>query len=937
VRDQETHKVMSTLEHSEKTTNKQENEELVVDFLRRISAAAGKLAHINGGYERMDESGDESAAHFIDLTARHLLKACDPEILAGNVSNLPELGTDEDKNFGVGEDEDEEEILKTYQYRRTDYLRQLLRLMAPVSMDIAANICSIVISSHKGSPTVRQAAFLLLSHWLPVAPHLTSMATDLLKSLDNPWTGIDTNQQQTLFLFAEACHSFCSFFAKRGQMGTIRNMWDWTFLFGLMQSTDTEMSGSIVEDHPFFTFLPRALRWYAARTLACLLDWKPQVVVSVLEQLNLGDKRAPWLPHPWTLDEEEANIQGSTFRGSARLWNSDEFPLPSSEQVHDALPSSPYLAKVGPGIKFYKSESLHGPNESDEASTNLENQNQDEMLRPQTHLIPTAVTCRNLSLLGAALCQEPHPAPILICGPHGSGKSSLIRELLLLCRPKDSLLEFHIDEETDSKTLIGSYTTTDIPGEFAWRAGALTHASREGRWVLFEDLDSVPVEIQATLVKLLEDRMLPLGNGKYERCHPDFRLFGTCTIMASQHRQQHSLRIGSNRGGGKRILNPPLWRKVHVQPLPYSELKEVAMSLYPDVPDTIFDSALSLLQALDRSGRAETINSNKEIEGSTDAKVDSAIESRVTTLWTGGRNPSVRDFFKLLSRISNAIFFERNVEYATEAQRTLCLAESVDIFVGSCPDQNRKQEFVRLVAAPIWGISRDLASSYVERRRPTTQIGADFIEIGRAKIHIGNHTDFARKPSETFSSTNHALRLMEAAGVCIRENEPVLLVGETGCGKTSLIQQLAANCERELVVQNLSLQTDSTDLLGGYRPLELKHVARRIYQDFVDIFVGTFSRKQNMKFLQYASSMLDKSNWKKLSQCFQRAAGLGLSKMKEQKQISSSKRATATAESWNKFSKAAEKFERQRVSCDAGLAFIFSEGALVDAIQSGKW
>jgi midasin len=150
-----------------------------------------------------------------------------------------------------------------------------------------------------------------------------------------------------------------------------------------------------------------------------------------------------------------------------------------------------------------------------------------------------------------------------------------------------------------------------------------------------------------------------------------------------------------------------------------------------------------------------------------------------------------------------------------------------------------------------------------------------------------------------------------------------------------LIQQLATVCERGLLVQNLSLQTDSTDLLGGYKPLDMKTVARKVYSEFVDIFVSTFSRKQNLKFLKYASSMLEKLNWKKLSQCFQRAAQLGTAKMAES---STNERTTGpTVDSWNKFSKTCERFERQRLSCDAGLAFAFSEGVLVDAITHGKW
>lgn len=51
-------------------------------------------------------------------------------------------------------------------------------------------------------------------------------------------------------------------------------------------------------------------------------------------------------------------------------------------------------------------------------------------------------------------------------------------------------------------------------------------------------------------------------------------------------------------------------------------------------------------------------------------------------------------------------------------------------------------------------------------------------------------------------------------------------VGETGCGKTALVQRLAEGTKRDLVVQNLSLQTDGADLLGGFRPVELRQLAQ---------------------------------------------------------------------------------------------------------------
>lgn len=163
-----------------------------------------------------------------------------------------------------------------------------------------------------------------------------------------------------------------------------------------------------------------------------------------------------------------------------------------------------------------------------------------------------------------------------------------------------------------------------------------------------------------------------------------------------------------------------------------------------------------------------------------------------------------------------------------------------------------------------------------------------------------------------------------------------MLVG----GKTSVIQHLAKYSERELIVQNLSLSTDSTDLLGGFRPLELQYVAQKIFQSFVDIFVGTFSRKQNAEFLKFASAALAKRDWKKLSQCFVRAAKLGLGKVKQHFKTANEEdriSCNASLSSWKTFSDAAERFERQRLACDSGLVFAFTEGALVDAIREGKW
>ena len=77
--------------------------------------------------------------------------------------------------------------------------------------------------------------------------------------------------------------------------------------------------------------------------------------------------------------------------------------------------------------------------------------------------------------------------------------------------------------------------------------------------------------------------------------------------------------------------------------------------------------------------------------------------------------------FKVLSRIAYGISFEQQqqrnevVVYASESQRTLCLAELFDVFAAACPDRQTR-EFLQRIAAPTWGVTAELAVRYIESR-----------------------------------------------------------------------------------------------------------------------------------------------------------------------------------------------------------------------------
>ncbi|KAK1281211.1 hypothetical protein QJS04_geneDACA004965 [Acorus gramineus] len=92
--------------------------------------------------------------------------------------------------------------------------------------------------------------------------------------------------------------------------------------------------------------------------------------------------------------------------------------------------------------------------------------------------------------------------PVLLYGATGAGKTALINKLADACGNR--VLFIHMDEQMDSKTLIGSYISSDQPGEFSWQPGSLTQAVLMGLWIVFEDIDKAPSELHSILLPLLE-------------------------------------------------------------------------------------------------------------------------------------------------------------------------------------------------------------------------------------------------------------------------------------------------------------------------------------------------------------------------------------------------------------------------------------------------
>lgn len=154
---------------------------------------------------------------------------------------------------------------------------------------------------------------------------------------------------------------------------------------------------------------------------------------------------------------------------------------------------------------------------------------------------------KNIKLFN--FCIEKHVS-ILLSGPVGSGKSTFID--FMAKQMNKQTYKVQISDETDSKTLLGGYCCTKIPGEFEWRSGPLITAMQRGYWLILEDVLSGQSNLLGMLRPLLEAESLGLKpkivniNQLNEEivAHDDFRIIVTQSLMETDDGYRE-IRVGN--------------------------------------------------------------------------------------------------------------------------------------------------------------------------------------------------------------------------------------------------------------------------------------------------------------------------------------------------------------------------------------------------------
>ncbi|KAI0413696.1 hypothetical protein F5X98DRAFT_378468 [Xylaria grammica] len=540
----------------------------------------------------------------------------------------------------------------------------------------------------------------------------------------------------------------------------------------------------------------------------------------------------------------------------------------------------------------------------------------------QSSLVHTPTTLANLESLVENL---QNPRPILLHGLPGSGKTAVVHELARELGMESSMVTLHLNEQTDAKMLIGLYSTDSKPGSFSWRPGVLTTAVREGRWVLIEDLDRAPNELMSTLLPLVEHgRLLIPSRGDTIEASSTFRLFATVRTTKGANGRENI----------PNFLGQRFWNLSTMKILPYVELEQIVVGSYP----LLHKYTSTIMSVYKRLCNALSMNSTRTTE----------------------RPVTPRDLLKWCRRLKEILVAagcKTGEEPISERTRDWMFMEAIDCFCGSLAKQDTKIMLLSCIAEEMH-LPKQLMEHYLDAYVPQLEDSPSNFKIGRVALVKHRHGNRVAKSKKPFANTSHARRLLEQISVAVKLQEPVLLVGETGIGKTTVVQQLADTLGHKLVAVNLSQQSEVGDIIGGFKPVNSRSLAVPLKEEFEDLFASTgISVIKNQKYLEQIGKCTARGHWSRVSKLWREAPKM-FNKIVDELQAKSETRNGDSAEKpiikrrktesklqslldlrprWDSFSKNLDQFDIQISGCSGNFAFAFVEGNIVKAARNGDW
>ncbi|KAK4972590.1 hypothetical protein LTR28_012160 [Elasticomyces elasticus] len=371
--------------------------------------------------------------------------------------------------------------------------------------------------------------------------------------------------------------------------------------------------------------------------------------------------------------------------------------------------------------------------------------------------------------------------PVLLEGNPGVGKTTLIGAIARLVGMP--LTRINLSEQTDLMDLFGS----DVPvegaqaGTFAWRDAPFLKAMKRGEWVLLDEMNLASQSVLEGLNACLDHR----GEAYISeldhtfRCHPNFRLFAA----QNPHHQ----------GGGRKGLPASFVNRftvVFADSFTPDDLLLICTRCFPQIPKEEVQKLIRFVHRLE----------------------DEVVQQRRFGQQGAPWEFNLRDTLRWLTLVS--------------ADHGLLKAGKPSDFLDVVFTQRFRNARDRCLVQDTLSY---VLQNTLEERSLIHNLSLSKFQVGMGLL--SRNPLLAPSPRTPYRFyLKPRLAILESLILCVNMNWPVVLVGLSGTGKTTLLEYLANVSGASLVTFPMNADIDAMDLVGGYEQYDPLRQSQKVRQ-----------------------------------------------------------------------------------------------------------